>query len=111
MGASESYYPLDDTVDLFKVDCRLIGKTGYERVKGNYIGMYGCEEVDGWVRASCWHVLMFHGIGNAKDGWWPIPLAEFEREMARLAEIREGGEAEVITFKKAAQRINNSVTA
>lgn len=110
-GANESYYPLDDCVDLFKVDCRLISKFSYERLKGNFIGKYGAEDVSGWVRPSCWHVTMFHGIGDVKDGWWPIPLAEFERQMAELAAIRDAGAVEVVTFKEAAHRVSQVTPA
>lgn len=106
-GANESYYTMEDNIDLFKIDCRLISKFGYERVRNNFIGMYGSEDVVGWVRESCWHVLMFHGIGKAKDGWWPIPLAEFEREMAELAKLRDAGAVEVATFKDAVETINH----
>ncbi len=103
-GANEAYYPFGETIDLFKVDCRLISKFGYERTRSNFIGKYGAEDVSGWSQPACWHVLMFHGIGDIKDGWWPIPAAEFERQMAELAELRNSGAAEVVTFKEGAQR-------
>ena len=103
-GAYEAYYPLEQAIDRFKVDCRLISKFGYERTRGNFIGMYGAEDVAGWSRPACWHVLMFHGIGGIKDGWWPIPTPEFERQMGELAQLRDCGAAEVVTFKEGAQR-------
>ncbi len=37
-GANESYYSIEDDIDQFKIDCRLISKFGYERVRGNFIG-------------------------------------------------------------------------
>lgn len=103
-GANESYYPLQDSLDKFKIDCRLIGKFGYERVRNNFIGKYGTEDVDGWVRPACWHVLMFHGIGNINDGWWPIPIAEFVRQVVNLAALRDSGAVDVVTFEEGARR-------
>jgi hypothetical protein len=103
-GANEVYYPIEDTVDQFKIDCRLIGKCGYERVRGNFIGRDGSENVGGWIRAGCWHVLMFHGIGNIKDGWWPISVSEFAREMKELAALRDSGAVEIVTFREGARR-------
>jgi peptidoglycan/xylan/chitin deacetylase (PgdA/CDA1 family) len=103
-GAHESYYPLQDPLDKFKVDCRLVAKFGYERVRDNFIGKYGAENVDAWARPACWHVLMFHGIGGINDGWWPIPIAEFAREMADLAVLRDSGAVEVVTFEEGAKR-------
>jgi len=92
-GANESYYPLQDPIDHFKVDCRHIGK-------------YGPESVDDWLRPDCWHVLMFHGIGTVDDGWSPISETEFARQMATLAKCRESGAVEVVTFKEGAQRLS-----
>lgn len=106
-GANEIYYPLDEPIDRFKIDCRLISKFGYERVRGNFIGMHGAEDVSGWARSACWHVLMFHGIGTIKDGWWPIPLPEFERQMSELVALRDSGAVEVVTFKEGARRYRN----
>jgi hypothetical protein len=105
-GANEVYYPFEENIDLFKVDCRLISKFGYERTRGNFIGQYGAEDVAGWSRPDCWHVLMFHGIGTIKDGWWPIPLTEFERQMGELARLRDSGAAEVVTFKNGAEQFH-----
>ncbi len=106
-GANESYYPFEGDWDQFKIDCRLISKFGYERVRRNFIGHYGSEDVGGWVRAGCWHVLMFHAIGTIKDGWWPIPGSEFEREMKELAALRDSGAVEVVTFEEGARRSRN----
>src|ERR1700733_250230 len=90
-GANEHYYPLKGSIDHFKVDCR-------------HIGRYGPENVDDWLRLDCWHVLMFHGIGTVDDGWSPISEPEFALQMAVLANHRESGAAEVVTFKDGAQR-------
>ena len=106
-GAYEAYYPLEDKIDKFKIDCRLISKFGYESIRGNFLGKYGAENVGGWLRSGCWHVLMFHGIGVLKDGWWPIPAAEFERQMAELAALRDSGAVEVVTFNEGAQKFSH----
>jgi peptidoglycan/xylan/chitin deacetylase (PgdA/CDA1 family) len=107
-GANEAYYQLDDTIDQFKVDCRLISKFGYERVRGNFVGKYGAENVDGWLRPASWHVLTYHGIGIVNDGWWAIPVAEFARQMAELALHRDSGRVEVVTFEEGARRLGQS---
>jgi len=106
-GANAVYYPLQDPIDHFKVDCRHISKSDYELVGGNVVGKYGAENVGGWLRPGCWHVLMFHGIGTVNDGWWAIPVAEFARQMAELAEHRDAGAVEVVTFKEGAQMISS----
>lgn len=106
-GANESYYALDEHVDPFKVDCRLISKFGYERIRGNFIGQLGAEDVGGWSRPGHWHVVMFHGIGTVKDGWWPIPVVEFEREMKELVALRDSGAVEIVTFQEGARRFRN----
>jgi len=109
-GANEAYYQLGKTVDQFKIDSRLISKFGYERVRGNYIGHYGSEDVPGWLRSGCWHILMFHAVGTIKDGWWPIPIAEFTREMKELTALRDAGAVEIVTFKEGAQRSRNGAS-
>lgn len=91
-GANEEYYRLENPLDRFKVDCRHIGK-------------YGTEDVGRWFRPDCWHVLMFHGIGTESDGWWPISVEEFDRQMAELARHRESGIVEVVTFEGGAAHI------
>jgi peptidoglycan/xylan/chitin deacetylase (PgdA/CDA1 family) len=105
-GANEAYYPLQDPVDPFKVDCRLIGKSNFQRVRGNFVGTYGAEDVDTWVRPGCWHVLMFHGIGTIDDGWWAIPVAEFARQMTELTRHRDSGRVEIVTFEEGARRFS-----
>jgi peptidoglycan/xylan/chitin deacetylase (PgdA/CDA1 family) len=103
-GANGTYYPLQDRLDAFKIDCRMISKVGYERVGKTFVGQFGAEDVAGWLRPGCWHVLMYHGIGTFKDGWWPIPESEFARQMKDLTELRESGRAEIVTFGEGARR-------
>ncbi len=91
-GANGPYYPLQDPINHFKVDCRRIGK-------------YGPENVDDWLRPD-WHVLMFHGIGTLNDGWSPISVTEFARQTAKLAKHRDSGVLEVVTFKEGARRFS-----
>jgi len=87
-----SYYiiPDDGSLDRFNVDCRQISTN---------------ENVGGWVHPGCWHVLTFHGIGDHKDGWEPITVPEFARQMAELAKHRDSGAVEVVTFKEGADRL------
>jgi len=63
------------------------------------------ENVGGWARPGCWHVLTFHGIGTDQDGWEPIPVGEFVRQMEELANLRDSGAVEVVTFKDGADRL------
>lgn len=90
-GANGLYYPLEEPIDRFKVDCRHVGK-------------YGAENVNDWLRPDCWQVLMFHGVGTLNDGWSPIPEAEFARQMEEVAVLRDSGAVEVVTFNDGAQR-------
>jgi peptidoglycan/xylan/chitin deacetylase (PgdA/CDA1 family) len=94
-GPNCSYYPLQSQIDYFEVDCRGIRSQGP-------------ENIDGWVRPGFWHVLTFHGIGTQNDGWSPIPVAEFDRQMTQLAKYRDSGAVEVVTFKDAANRLRQS---
>jgi peptidoglycan/xylan/chitin deacetylase (PgdA/CDA1 family) len=89
-GTHNSYYSPQSCPDWFGVDCREISKN---------------ENVSGWVRSNCWHVLTFHGIGNEQDGWKPITVTEFARQMAELAKHRDAGVVEVVTFKEGAARL------
>lgn len=91
-GASKSFYLLQSQIDSFDVDCREIS---------------GGEDVDGWLKRGFWHILNFHGIGN--EGFSPIPVAEFVRQMAELAKHRDGGAVEVVTFKDGADRLRQSI--
>lgn len=90
-GARNSHYSVNGPLDWFGVDCHQITKKN--------------ENVGGWIRPGCWHVLTFHGIGGEQDGWEPITIAEFGRQMAELAVHRESGAVQVVTFKDGADRI------
>jgi peptidoglycan/xylan/chitin deacetylase (PgdA/CDA1 family) len=89
-----SYYAIsnDDSLDRFNVDCRQISTN---------------ENVGRWLRPGYWHVLTFHGIGGTKDGWEPITTEQFAAQMAELAEYRDSGVVEVVTFGKGAARLRN----
>jgi peptidoglycan/xylan/chitin deacetylase (PgdA/CDA1 family) len=89
-GTRNSYYAAQGSLDWFGVDCRQIAKD---------------ENVGGWVRPGCWHVLTFHGVGDEQDGWEPITVAEFTRQMEELAKCRDSGAVDVITFKSSADRL------
>lgn len=106
-GVTESYYSSESQIDYFDVDSRVIGRRGREKVRGHYVGKYGAEDVGAWVRPGCWHLLTFHGIGTLEDGWWPIPVREFARQMAELAKLRDSGAVEVVTFKNGADRLRS----
>jgi peptidoglycan/xylan/chitin deacetylase (PgdA/CDA1 family) len=87
-----SYYAVgqDETLDKFSVDCREISKS---------------ENVRAWIQPGRWHVLTYHGIGQQKDGWEPIPVEEFSRQMTELAMLRDSNAVEVLTFKDGAKRV------
>lgn len=89
-GAGQTYYALGQRLDYFYVDCRQITDA---------------EQVGGWLRSGCWHVLTFHGIGTEEDGWSPISLQEFTRQMTQLATHRDSGVAEIVTFNDGASRL------
>jgi len=88
-GGSNSFMPRG-FLDWFGVDCRTISNN---------------EIVRAWLRPDCWHVLTFHGIGTGQDGWQPIAVAEFARQMAELAELRDSGAVQVVTFKEGTDRL------
>ena len=88
-GAQNSYIRRG-FLDWLQIDCRQILNN---------------ENVAEWVRPDCWHVLTFHGIGGAQAGWQPITVAEFARQMADLAKLRDSGAVEVVTFKDGADRL------
>ncbi|MGA7381640.1 MAG: polysaccharide deacetylase family protein [Terriglobales bacterium] len=92
-GASSAYYAPQDPVDLFNVDCRFVAET---------------DHVDGWLRPDRWHILTFHGIGTLADGWAPVTVAQFAAQMAELAQRREAGAVEVVTFKEGAGRLRTN---
>lgn len=107
-GSKAAYYPLSGgpKVDLFDVDCRHVSAQGAaQSVHGPrlMVGTDGVEDVCAWARPGRWHVLMFHGIGTINDGWWPISLGEFARQMGELAKLRDSGAVDVVTFKDGAE--------
>jgi len=87
-----SYYSLSDSaaIDRFNIDCRQISQS---------------EDVSGWLRPGCWHVLTFHGIGDERDGWEPISAEQFTAHVEELARRRDSGAAEVVTFAEGAARL------
>jgi peptidoglycan/xylan/chitin deacetylase (PgdA/CDA1 family) len=87
-----SYYPTirRSGLDRFNVDCRQISAG---------------EDVSKWVRPGCWHVLTFHGIGDERDGWEAITLENFAHLLEDVTLCQQRGEAEVLTFNDAVQRI------
>lgn len=91
-GPTRSYYsiPQGSSADQFNIDSREI-KTD--------------ENVGAWIRPNFWHVLTFHGIGTINDGWEPISVTEFNRQMAELSKHRDSGAVEVVTFKVGAERL------
>jgi peptidoglycan/xylan/chitin deacetylase (PgdA/CDA1 family) len=93
-GSKNSHYSSEDLIDWLAVDCRQIMQTG--------------EVVSTWVRPGCWHVLTFHGIGGDQDGWEPVSEKEFARQMTELAELRDSGAVEVVTFKDGADRLRQA---
>jgi len=94
-GATRDYSPEQCSIDLHKVNCRLVCREGRP------------EDVHGWLQPD-WYVLMFHGIGTINDGWWPIPVTEFVRQMTELAKLRDSGAVEVVTFKDGGDRLRRS---
>jgi peptidoglycan/xylan/chitin deacetylase (PgdA/CDA1 family) len=87
-GANAAYYQMGSTVDWFNVDCREQD-----------------EDVGAWVRPDHWHVLMFHGIGTEADGWHPVSVDKFTAQMATLAQHRDSGAVEIVTFQEGANRL------
>ena len=94
-GPRASYYAVPDngSSDRFNVDCREISNN---------------ENVGEWVRPGNWHVLTFHGIGGAPDGWAPITVQAFASQMAALAKHRDSGALQVVTFKEGAARLRQT---
>jgi peptidoglycan/xylan/chitin deacetylase (PgdA/CDA1 family) len=92
-GARNSGYNLQSPLDRFAVDCHQISTN---------------ENVATWARPGCWRTLTFHGIGDSQDGWEPIPLGEFTRQMTELAKHRDSGAVEVVTFKDGADRFGTA---
>jgi len=106
-GANRTYHPERNPTDFYKVDCRHVALNNPASVvvdgTPHPVGRDGSEDVSGWLQPD-WYVLMFHGIGTINDGWWPISVAEFSRQMAELAKRRDSGAVEVVTFKDGAAR-------
>lgn len=88
-GAGNSYITRGFS-DWFRVDCHQISNN---------------ENVGGWARPDCWHVLTFHGVGTDQDGYAPITVVEFARQMTELATQRDSGSVEVVAFKDGADRL------
>jgi peptidoglycan/xylan/chitin deacetylase (PgdA/CDA1 family) len=107
-GSTREYCTQKWRGDFFKVDCRHVAVDNPELVvvNGNSyrVGRNGAENVRGWLQSD-WYVLMFHGIGTIQDGWWPISVPEFTRQMLELAKLRDAGEVEVVTFRDGAERL------
>jgi peptidoglycan/xylan/chitin deacetylase (PgdA/CDA1 family) len=109
-GSNRTYRPSSWDGDFYQVDCRHVGVdspmvvvvdgTSYPAAAD------GSENVRGWLQSD-WYVLMFHGIGTIQDGWWPVSVPEFTRQMGELATLRDAGEVEVVTFNEGAERIRS----
>jgi peptidoglycan/xylan/chitin deacetylase (PgdA/CDA1 family) len=107
-GATRVYFPEQRPLDFYKVDCRhiAVNDPAFVVVDGvpHPVGRNGSEDVSGWLQPD-WYVLMFHGVGTINDGWWPVSVPEFTRQMAELAKHRDAGAVEVVTFKDGADRL------
>jgi peptidoglycan/xylan/chitin deacetylase (PgdA/CDA1 family) len=92
-GDRGSYYPVHaaQSCDRFNVDSRLVQPN---------------ENVSEWLRPGHWHVLMFHAIGDQRDGWAPISVGQFSALMAELAKYRDGGTVEILPFGCAVERLD-----
>ncbi len=90
-----SYYSFSDpsSLDHFNVDCRQITRN---------------EDVAGWLRPECWHVLAYHAVGSERDGWEPIAVEQFEAQMEELAGYRDSGRVDVVTFAEGAARLRKA---
>jgi peptidoglycan/xylan/chitin deacetylase (PgdA/CDA1 family) len=89
-GGANGSFCCTSHVDFYGLDCRPISQN---------------ENVGAWIRPGCWHILMYHGIGTIEDGWGPVSIPEFTRQMLALAKLRDSGQAEVVTFKDGAGRL------
>jgi peptidoglycan/xylan/chitin deacetylase (PgdA/CDA1 family) len=92
-GPQAPYYPMPNidigSFDQFNVGCREVSNN---------------ENVAGWLQPGCWHVLTFHGIGSDEDGWRAVPVELFRDQMKQLADFRDSGAAEVVSFQEGARR-------
>ncbi len=86
-----SYYTIarNGKLDRFNIDCRQVSQN---------------EDVSRWIQPGRWHILTFHGIGGERDGWEPISVDQFARQMAELARHRDSGTVSVVTFRDGAHR-------
>lgn len=111
-GANRQYCSERHPIDFHKVDCRLSGRDNPEFVALDgasfAVGRYGSENVSGWLQPD-WYVVMFHGIGTINDGWWPIAVTEFTRQMAELSKLRDSGAVEIVTFANGADHLRQSL--
>lgn len=110
-GAERPYRPEQCPIDFHMVDCHFIARDNPASVVvdgiSHNVGTDGSEDVNGWLQSD-WYVLMFHGIGTIYEGWWPISVGEFARQMAELAKLRDSGTVEVVTFKDGADRLRQA---
>jgi peptidoglycan/xylan/chitin deacetylase (PgdA/CDA1 family) len=110
-GANRGYRPERGEANLYKIDCRHVAVDDHATVfvdgRSHPVGKDGSENVNGWLQPD-WYVVMFHGIGTIHDGWWPISVPEFTRQMEELARHRDSGAAEVVTFKDGADRLRTA---
>jgi len=107
-GATRTYSPARLPTDFYQVDCHHVAIDNPSVVVvgdiPHQVGRDGSEDVSGWLQPD-WYVLTFHGIGTIHEGWWPISVDEFARQMAELAKHRDSGAVEVVTFKDGADRL------
>ena len=78
--------------DKFNVDCREVSPD---------------DKPSEWLRRGCWHILTFHAVGDQRDGWAPISVAQFDRLIAEIAKYRDDGMVEVLPFKQAVLRLQS----
>jgi peptidoglycan/xylan/chitin deacetylase (PgdA/CDA1 family) len=91
-GDQASYYAVHaaQTCDRFNEDSRLVQPN---------------DNVSDWLRPGHWHVLMFHAIGDGRDGWAPISVSRFSGMVAELARYRDEGAVEILPFSRAVARL------
>lgn len=89
-----SYYAFSGagTPDRFNLDCRQITRN---------------EDVAGWIRPGCWHILTYHAVGSERDGWEPVTVEQFDAQMAELASYRDSGNVDIVTFAEGAAPLRN----
>jgi peptidoglycan/xylan/chitin deacetylase (PgdA/CDA1 family) len=87
-GAENTYHRLGSSLN-FNLDCRQVSSE---------------DNVRDWIRPDHWHILTFHGIGNQRSGWAPIPIDRFAAMLTELAELRSLNAVELVTFKDALEQ-------